>query len=188
MHSYDNLKLTTASRIYRVPKRPPPVWSDPCLQAQVATLYIFLLASAQQRTLVQQRGKSRESNRRKHAQQRTRQPRTPSWHQPFRGRPRAARRRRCKCWPSKRGLALPRSRTQNGQAGRLPSQKAAPLPLTPRRTHHLPDLHNVVLGDRAQHHVLVRIPRKVRDLARVAAVNELPPASGLCPRLRTRVP
>ena len=39
--------------------------------------------------------------------------------------------------------------------------------------HHLPDLRNVVFRDAGHHPGLVAVPRKVRDLRRVPAVDEL---------------
>ena len=44
-------------------------------------------------------------------------------------------------------------------------------------THHLPDLHDVVLGDRADYPGFIGVPREIRDLCRVTAVNELKHAS-----------
>jgi len=40
-------------------------------------------------------------------------------------------------------------------------------------THHLPDLHDVVLGHRADDPGLVGVPGEVGDLGCVAAVDEL---------------
>lgn len=40
-------------------------------------------------------------------------------------------------------------------------------------THHLPDLHDVVLGDGADDPRFIRVPGKVRYLCCVSAVNEL---------------
>ena len=42
-----------------------------------------------------------------------------------------------------------------------------------QRTHHLPNLHDVVLRHRADHPGLVGVPGEVGDLGRVTSVDEL---------------
>ena len=37
---------------------------------------------------------------------------------------------------------------------------------------HLPDLHDVILGDRTDDPRMIRVPRKVADFRRVTAVDE----------------